>query len=74
VLELTGHVLPRALRRRFSLLFYNSRLAKPGQKSTQYASIATTYSILPLVMLQKSIHHFAIQILGAGYVCAEAID
>src|SRR5260370_15678073 len=58
-----GHVLPRALRRRFSLLFYNSRLAKPGQKSTQYASIATTYSILPLVMLQKSIHHVAIQIL-----------
>src|SRR5260370_22123976 len=58
-----GHVLPRALRRRFSLLFYNSRLAKPGQKSSQYVSIARTYSILPLVMLQKSIHQVAIQIL-----------
>jgi hypothetical protein len=58
-----GHVLPRALNHRFSVLFHRSRFAKPGQESTQYASIAPADSILPLVMLQESIHHLAIQIL-----------
>jgi len=45
------------------VLFYRSRLAKPGQESTQYASIATIDSILSLVVQQESIHHVAIQIL-----------
>ena len=58
-----GHVLPRALYRRFSVLFHDSRLAKPGEESTQYASIASADSALPLVMLQESIQHIAIQIL-----------
>ena len=58
-----GHVLPWALYRRFSVLFHCSRLAKPGQESTQYASIAAADSIVPLVMLQESIHHLAIEIL-----------
>src|SRR6266700_342879 len=58
-----GHVLPRALYRRFSVVSDNSRLTKPGQESTQYASIASEDSVLPLVMLQESIHHLAIQIL-----------
>src|SRR6266571_2827663 len=58
-----GHVLPRALYRRFSVLFHDSCLAKPGEESTQYASIASADSALPLVMLQESIHHLAIQIL-----------
>jgi hypothetical protein len=55
-----AHVLPRALNRRFPVLFHRS---KPGQESTQYASIAAADSILPLVMLQESIHHLAIQTL-----------
>ena len=58
-----GHVLPRALYRRFSVLSHDSRLAKPGEESTQYASIASADSALPLVMLQESIHRLAIQIL-----------
>ncbi len=58
-----GHDLPRALYRRFSVLFHSSRLAKPGQESTQYASIASEDSLFPLVMLQESIHYLAIQIL-----------
>jgi len=58
-----GHVLPRALYRQFSVLFHSSRLTKPGQESTQYASIASADSLLPLVMLHESIHYFAIQIL-----------
>ena len=58
-----GHVLPRALHRRFTVLFYNSRLAKPSQESAQYACIAAADSIVPFVMLYESIHHFAIQIL-----------
>jgi hypothetical protein len=58
-----GHVLSRALNRRFSVLFHGSRLAKPGPESTQYARIAAADSTLPLVMLQESIHHLAIQTL-----------
>ncbi len=58
-----GHALPRALYRRFSVLFHSSRLAEPIQESTQYASIASADSLLPLVMLQESIHYLAIQIL-----------
>ena len=58
-----GHVLPRALYRRFSVLFHNSRMAKPGQESAQYAYIAATDSIVSFVMLYESIHHLAIQIL-----------
>jgi hypothetical protein len=58
-----GHVLSRALNRRFSVLFHYSSLAKPGQKSTQYARIAAADSTLPLVILQESIHHLAIQTL-----------
>jgi hypothetical protein len=58
-----GHVLPRALYRRFSVLWHSSRLAKPCQESGQYASIATADSIVPFVMLDESIHHLAIQIL-----------
>jgi hypothetical protein len=58
-----GHVLPRALYRQFSVLFHSSRLTKPGQESTQYASIASADSLLPFVMLHESIHYFAIQIL-----------
>jgi hypothetical protein len=58
-----GHVLPRTLYRRFSLLLHSSRLGKPNQESTQDASVATEDSILALVMLHESIHHGAIQIL-----------
>jgi hypothetical protein len=58
-----GHVLPRALYRRFSVLCHSSRLAKPSQESAQYASIAAADSTVPLVMLQESIHHLAIEIL-----------
>src|SRR2546422_35923 len=58
-----GHVLPRALYRQFSVLFHSSRLTKPGQESTQYASIASADSLLPVVMLHELIHYFAIQIL-----------
>src|SRR5260370_4031963 len=58
-----GHVMLRALARQFSVLFHSSRLTKPGQESTQYASIASADSLLPLVMLHESIHYFAIQIL-----------
>jgi hypothetical protein len=60
--ELMGHALPRALYRRFSVLLHSSRLTKPGQESTQYASIASAHSVLP-VMSQESIHYLAIQIL-----------
>ena len=45
------------------MLFHRSRLAEPGQESTQYPSIAPADSILPLMMPQESIHHVAIQIL-----------
>jgi hypothetical protein len=45
------------------MLLHSSRLAKPDQESTQYASIAAADSILALVMLQESIHHLATQIL-----------
>jgi hypothetical protein len=45
------HVLPRALYRRVSVLCHNSRLAKPGQESAQYASIAAADSIVPFMML-----------------------
>jgi hypothetical protein len=58
-----GHILSRVLNRRFSVLFHRSRLAKPGQESTQYASIAAADSTLPLVMLQESIYHLAVQTL-----------
>ena len=58
-----GHVLPRALYRRFSVLCHSSRLAKPCQESAQYAYIAAADSIVPFVMLYESIHHLAIQIL-----------
>ena len=58
-----GHVLSRTLNRRFSELFHYSSLAKPGEESTQYARIAAADSTLPLVMLQESIHHLAIQTL-----------
>ena len=51
LMQLMGHVLPRALHRRFTVLFYNSRLAKPGQESAQYASIAAADSIVPFMML-----------------------
>jgi hypothetical protein len=46
-----GHVLPRALYCRFSVLCHSSRLAKPCQESAQYASIAAADSIVPFVML-----------------------
>jgi hypothetical protein len=49
--ELIGHVLPRALYRRFSVLFHRSRLAEPGQESTQYASVAAADAIVALAML-----------------------
>ena len=49
--ELLGHVLPRVLYRRFSVLFHSSRMAKPGQESVQYASIAAADSIVALVVL-----------------------
>jgi hypothetical protein len=45
------HVLPRTLYRRFSVLCHGSRLAKPGQESAQYASIAAADSIVPFVVL-----------------------
>ena len=61
--ELMGDVLPRALCRRFSVLCHSSCLAKPGQESAQYASIAAADSIVPFVMPDESIHHLAIQIL-----------
>jgi len=58
-----GHVLPRALYQRFSVLFHCSGLAEPSQESTQYAGIASVDAVFPLVMLQESIHYFPIQIL-----------
>jgi hypothetical protein len=58
-----GHILPRVLYRRFSVLCHSSRLAKPSQESAQYASIAAADSIVPFVMLYESIHNLAIQIL-----------
>ena len=45
------------------MLCHSSRLAKPGQESAQYASIAAADSIVPFMMLYESIHHLAIQIL-----------
>ena len=57
-----GHVLPRVLYRRFSVLFHSSRMAKPGQESVQYASFAAADSIVALLVLQESIQHLAIQI------------
>jgi hypothetical protein len=49
--ELVGHVLPRVLYRRFSAWFDSSCMAKPGQESVQYASIAAADSIVALVVL-----------------------
>jgi len=60
--ELMGHVLPRVHYRRFLALLHSSSLAKPGEESTQYASMAAADSLLPL-LLQESIHHFTIQFL-----------
>jgi hypothetical protein len=48
---------------KFLVLFHYSRLAQHDQESTQYASVPSADSYLPLMMLHESIHHLAIQVL-----------